>query len=547
MATAAVYARYSTDEQRPTSLEDQIRLCKERADREGYRVPRDLIFQDAAVSGTGKALKKRAGYHALLDAWEAGKFEALIVDQQCRLFRDGLECALMKQRIEQTGVRVLTTDGFDTRTTNWQVQFGLVGIIHEQYTREHRHRVIRGMKGQLDRGFQIADTPFGYDAEEELDEKGELVGTHWRINEERANIIRDMYQMRLAGKSFAGIAEELNTRGIHSPRCARDGTPGHWRPASVMRVLRNTIYRGVFVWNGSTFTAAKAKKEKREIKTEDFTRAELRLVDDDTWFRCNERSAPRKLRGGAKHPFSRLVSCGECGSVLTVSGSEPYKAMYCSVCAQERRVGMRKRSVPYVSVEGLRQVLLVVLEKVFAEHCVGEFKDTLRERLEGLGSKELVEVSERLARARRASERLARKLREMDDSDEFIEREFDAAREERKQLEARLAKLEQALSRQDKEAIEKQLKANPSRHVLQILHGGSMAERSRAVLGRLFPRITLVARPRRFVTVYELELSRGVAFAEVTNTQVVEQGLTMLRVRVSTSARRPVEWAVEIL
>lgn len=547
MATAAIYARYSSDEQRPTSLEDQVRLCKEKAEREGYTVPKSLIFRDAAISGTGKALKKRAGYHALLEAWEADGFEALIVDQQCRLFRDDLECALMKQRIERTGVRVMTVEGFDTRTLNWQVQFGLVGVINEQYSREHRHRVIRGMKGQLERGYQIADAPFGYDAEEELDKEGEPVGTHWSVNEERANIVRGMYRMRLEGKSFAGIAEDLNKRGIPSPRQSRDGTPGHWRPGSVLRVLRNTIYRGVFVWNGSCFTAAKAKKERRKVETEEFARPNLRLVDDETWYRCNERSGPRRLHGGAKHPFARLVACGECGSVLTVSGSEPYKAMYCSPCAQERRVGVRKGDVPYVSVEGLRQVLLVVLEEFFSADWVEEFKDTLRERLEGRGSTELLEVKERLAKVRKASERLARKLRDMDDDDEFIERELDGARVERKHLEERLAKLEQALSRQDKKAIETQLEVNPLRHVLGILHRGSMAERSRAALGRLFPRITLVERPRRHVAVYEVQLCRGVAFAEATHTQVVEQGLTTRRVRVSTSAKRPVEWVVEVL
>lgn len=547
MATAAIYARYSTDEQRPTSLEDQIRVCKEKAEREGYTVPEELIFRDAAISGTGKALKKRAGYHALLKAWEEEAFEALIVDQQCRLFRDDIECALMKQRIERTNVRVLTAEGFDTRTPSWQVQFGLLGIINEQYARENRHRVIRGMKGQLERGFQIADAPFGYYAEKKLDEEGEPIGTYWRVHEEDAKIVREMYWMRLQGKSFAGIAEALNNRGIASPRRARDGTPGHWRPASVMRLLGNTIYRGTFVWNGSSATAAKAKKEKRALETQEFARPELRLVNDDTWYRCNERSGLRKVRGGARHPFARLVSCGECGSVLTVSGSEPYKAMYCSSCAQERRVGVRQKGVPYVSVEGLRQVLLAVLRVIFSGDCVAEFKDTLRKRLEGRGSGELLEVKERLAKVRKASERLARKLREIDDDDEFIERELDAVRDERKQLEARLAKLDQTLSRQDKKSIERQLKANPLRHMLRILHAGAVAERSRAVLGRLFPRITLLARPRRFVAVYELELSKGVAFAEAAGTEVVEQGLTTCRVRVSTSAKRPVEWLVEIL
>lgn len=45
----AIYARYSTEHQRDASLEDQIALCKERADREGWKIVK--IYQDAAISG----------------------------------------------------------------------------------------------------------------------------------------------------------------------------------------------------------------------------------------------------------------------------------------------------------------------------------------------------------------------------------------------------------------------------------------------------------------------------------------------------------------
>ena len=33
---AAIYARYSSDQQRDASIEDQVRLCRERLDREGW-------------------------------------------------------------------------------------------------------------------------------------------------------------------------------------------------------------------------------------------------------------------------------------------------------------------------------------------------------------------------------------------------------------------------------------------------------------------------------------------------------------------------------
>ena len=38
MLSVALYARYSSDNQRDASIEDQLRLCRERAEREGWRI-----------------------------------------------------------------------------------------------------------------------------------------------------------------------------------------------------------------------------------------------------------------------------------------------------------------------------------------------------------------------------------------------------------------------------------------------------------------------------------------------------------------------------
>ena len=55
MTTAAIYARYSSDLQRDASIEDQIRLCKERAKRESWRVIN--CYTDHAISGASLILR----------------------------------------------------------------------------------------------------------------------------------------------------------------------------------------------------------------------------------------------------------------------------------------------------------------------------------------------------------------------------------------------------------------------------------------------------------------------------------------------------------
>src|SRR6266436_5714526 len=45
----SIYARYSSDKQREASIEDQVRLCEERAAREGWRVVKR--YTDHAIPG----------------------------------------------------------------------------------------------------------------------------------------------------------------------------------------------------------------------------------------------------------------------------------------------------------------------------------------------------------------------------------------------------------------------------------------------------------------------------------------------------------------
>ena len=49
MSKVALYARYSTDNQSVVSIEDQFRVCREHASREGWLVVE--AYQDAAISG----------------------------------------------------------------------------------------------------------------------------------------------------------------------------------------------------------------------------------------------------------------------------------------------------------------------------------------------------------------------------------------------------------------------------------------------------------------------------------------------------------------
>ncbi len=290
----AIYPRYSDEQQRETSIEDQIRRCKEVGRQHGLAVDDALIFADSAISGQAKGEAKRLGFQALLKAWDAGEFSVLIVDEFSRLSRDAVTQAQLMRRLESNQrVRMLTANGIDTARPNWQLQLGLEGIVSQQAGRDTRHRVVRGMIGQLERGYMIATPAFGYLLKREFDEQGNRIGSRWLIDEAEAIVVRDIFERRARGESMHEIARELNKSGVPTRRKARTADGGYWRPAAVRNLLSNCIYKGVFIWNGSTTAKARAKSEGCDLEPMHYMRPELRLVSDELWSRCNGKTISR--------------------------------------------------------------------------------------------------------------------------------------------------------------------------------------------------------------------------------------------------------------
>src|SRR5689334_1153449 len=102
----AIYARFSSDLQRATSLEDQIAGCRRYAEAHGWRVLPEHVYTDAAISG---ASLDRPGVQALLAA--AGRhptpFDVLLVDDSSRVARDLADAVRFMQELRFLGIRVI--------------------------------------------------------------------------------------------------------------------------------------------------------------------------------------------------------------------------------------------------------------------------------------------------------------------------------------------------------------------------------------------------------------------------------------------------------
>jgi site-specific DNA recombinase len=80
---AALYTRYSSDQQRAASIADQQRSCREFAERHGWTVVAD--YTDPAMSG---ATLMRPGFQALMREALRHTFDVVLAESLDRFSRD---------------------------------------------------------------------------------------------------------------------------------------------------------------------------------------------------------------------------------------------------------------------------------------------------------------------------------------------------------------------------------------------------------------------------------------------------------------------------
>lgn len=315
----AIYARYSSDQQRESSIRDQVRNCEEYAAREGW--PRPVLYQDAAISGSRI---DRPGYQRLLNDAQQGRFDVVLVDDLSRLSRDSLESERAVRLLKFYGVRLIgISDGVDTDQKGYKIQTGLRGIINNIYLDDLAEKTHRGLKGQALEGRSAGGRSYGYDSIE-------TSGGHRKvINTEEAEWVRYIFGRYAAGVNTRDIANELNRKGVLSPR---GGTWAHSAIYGDMRrglgLLNNPLYIGQYIWNRSQWmkdphTGKRKRLERPQGEWVIQEAPELQIVSQSAWDAVKRRQKRRQIdrsassgprgRGKPRYILSGLLKCGCCG------------------------------------------------------------------------------------------------------------------------------------------------------------------------------------------------------------------------------------------
>jgi site-specific DNA recombinase len=453
-----VYARFSSTLQNARSIEDQVALCRERCDREGWEVLD--VFTDFAISGAaGIGENDRPGLNALLARVEAGGVDQVLAEATDRIARHQGDAFTIRERITFAGARLFTlSDGVVTDITAT-----FRGLMDAQFRKDLGAKVKRGQRGTISQKRSAAGIAYGYRKANRLDERGELIRGLREIDDDPAEVVRRIFSEYAAGFSPRQIAERLNADGVPAVQ-PRSGSNSFWRASTLYGdrkrkngILQNQLYIGKLVFNRTrkivdprTRKALIRPNPESEWQVEDVP--ELQIVDLSLWEAVQDvlgmvQTRKPEASRRPKHMLSGIARCGVCGGAWTVRqtnrwgvsswGCSRHREGGTSACSNNRIISVRIMEARVL--HGLQQHML---DPDLIEIYVREYHLEHARR-----SKELARDSERLKKRHREAvakvERLV--LAVADGADEFVEiREvLGKARADRDGLASQLEQIEQ--------------------------------------------------------------------------------------------------------
>ena len=195
-----------------------------------------------------------------------GKVDCIIVKDCSRFGRDYVELGdYLEQLFPFLGVRFISVnDHYDSDRDEGGLDIAFKNLVYDIYSRDLSKKVRQARERLAVQGkYTAVQALYGYRKKKE--DKHRL-----EPDPETAPVVREIFDMRLAGMGITDIARNLNDRGIPCPTVFlhEKGRPTNrkenfgrmcWMGSSVLDVLQNEIYTGAVVSLKSTVDGRNGK------------------------------------------------------------------------------------------------------------------------------------------------------------------------------------------------------------------------------------------------------------------------------------------------
>lgn len=441
----AIYARYSSDNQRDASIADQLRICREFAARQGWSVVQE--FTDHAISG---ATLLRSGFQALMRDALNHRFDVVLAESLDRFSRDQEDTAGLFKRLTFAGVNIVTLAEGDIT----HMHIGFKGTMNALFLKDLAEKTHRGLRGRVENGKAGGGLSYGYRVVRTM--TGTTVTTGEReIEASEAAIVERIFREFVAGRSAKQIAKTLNRQAVAGP------FGGNWSPSTIYGsskrgtgILNNELYVARMVWNRLRYVKNPdtGKRVSRLNPPSDWIVKDvpqLRIILDELWNAAKDRQQRTRYTiaktgnfGAANRPrylFSGLTKCGVCSAGFVVGS----RNRLCCFGARDQGTCSNRLTIRREEVEG--RVLAALKHKLlrqdlFEEFCAEFTREMNRLRMEHRASLSAAEREIDRIEARR------KKLIEMvmdGVAPSEVKDEMNANAARREELKARLAAADQ--------------------------------------------------------------------------------------------------------
>ena len=318
----ALYPRLSHEDElqgESNCISNQKRILEAYAKQNGFTNLK--WYTDDGFSG---ANFQRPGFQSMLADIEAGLVGTVIVKDMSRLGRNYLQVGMYTEMIfPQKNVRFIAiNDGVDSAQGDNDFA-PLRNIFNEWLVRDtsKKIRAVKRSKGMS--GKPVTSKPvYGYLMDED---------ENFIIDEEAAPVVKQIYNLCLAGNGPTKIARMLTEQQIPTPgtlEYRRTGStrryhPGYeckWATNTVVHILENREYTGCLVNFKTEKLSYKVKHsvENPPEKQVIFENHHEPIIDTQTWERVQELRKQRKRpnRYDEVGLFSGILFCADCGSVM---------------------------------------------------------------------------------------------------------------------------------------------------------------------------------------------------------------------------------------
>jgi site-specific DNA recombinase len=269
----AIYARVSTEEQKEgQTIDSQIAELERFARDKCWQITG--IYKDEGWSG---GVMARPELDRMRDDARNGLFEAVLINDVDRLARDVTHLGVIKRDLEKHTVRVIFRKLPSDTSPASNLMVNILGsfaefereLISDRTRRGRRHKV------EVRKQYLGSNTAYGYryiPKDQAAGKEGIL-----EIMPEEAAVVRSIFLwVDQEGLSARQVVRRLNELKIRPKKGACQ-----WAKSSVLRILRNEMYAGV--WHYNKFEACEPKTQTGVLRYRKRSKCSVRARPRSEW------------------------------------------------------------------------------------------------------------------------------------------------------------------------------------------------------------------------------------------------------------------------